>query len=134
MKYLLDTNACVTHLRSGGRSKLSQRLASSTAGDVVLCTVVSAELLYGARRSADAAKNLAEVRKFLAGFVAVPFDDASAEVAAEVRSLLATAGLPIGPYDLLIASVARAHGLALVTHNTVEFRRVPGLLVEDWEA
>jgi tRNA(fMet)-specific endonuclease VapC len=56
VKYLLDTNACVAHLRSAGRSKVSQRLASITAGDVVLCTVVSAELLYGAHRSADAAR------------------------------------------------------------------------------
>jgi tRNA(fMet)-specific endonuclease VapC len=72
--------------------------------------------------------------KFLAGFVSVPFDDASAEIAAEVRSVLATAGSRIGPYDLLIASIARAHSLTLVTHNTSEFQRVPGLLIDDWEA
>jgi tRNA(fMet)-specific endonuclease VapC len=93
VKNLLDTNACVTHLRSGGRSKVSQRLATSAAGDVVLCSVVTSELLYGAHRSANAARNLVEVKKFLAGFVSVPFDDASAAIAAEIRSLLA------GPFN-----------------------------------
>lgn len=134
MKYLLDTNACIAHLSSGGRSKVSQRLASSAAGDVVLCSVVAAELLYGAHRSANTARNLIEVNRFLSGFASFPFDDASAGIAAEIRSLLATAGTPIGPYDLLIASIARARALTLVTHNTGEFQRVPGLSIDDWEA
>ena len=133
MKYLLDTNACVAHLRSGGKSKVSQKLVSSSAGDVVLCSVVVAELLYGAKRSADVARNLAEVKRFVSGFVSIPFDDPAAGAAADVRASLATSGSPIGPYDLLIASTALTHRLTLVTHNTGEFGRVPGLLVEDWE-
>jgi hypothetical protein len=42
-------------------------------------------------------------------------------------------GKPIGPYDLQIAAIARAHGLIVVTHNTREFARVPGLMLEDWQ-
>ena len=66
-------------------------------------------------------------------FVSLPFDDAAASVYAIIRAHLESAGTPIGPYDLQIAAIALANGLTLVTHNTREFSRVPGLLLEDWE-
>ncbi len=99
----------------------------------MLCTVVLAELLYGALRSRDVAKNLADVRNFIVGFSSLGFDTAAAEEYARVRADLAAKGTPIGPNDLLIASIALAHGLTLVTHNTVEFSRVTGLVLEDWQ-
>lgn len=61
------------------------------------------------------------------------FDDAAAEIHAQIRHQLETAGTPIGPYDLQIAAIALDSGLTLVTHNTAEFSRVPGLTIEDWE-
>ena len=63
----------------------------------------------------------------------LPFDDRCAEEAAFVRFDLGRSG-PIGPNDLLIAATARAHDLSLVTHNTRELGRGPGLRVEDREA
>ena len=68
MKYLLDTNTCVQFLRHGSASLVAGRLAAVAAGDVVLCSVVVAELLFGALRSRDVAKNLADVRAFMARF------------------------------------------------------------------
>ena len=47
--------------------------------------------------------------------------------------MLAEAGTPIGPYDVLIAGQALQRGLVVVTRNTREFSRVPGLDVENWE-
>jgi len=63
----------------------------------------------------------------------LPFEDAAAEKYAKARAHLAALGTPIGPNDLLIATIALAHGLIVVTHNTAEFGRVPGLSIEDWE-
>jgi tRNA(fMet)-specific endonuclease VapC len=133
VKYLLDTNTCVHFLRFQAGSLVAAKLSMANPGDVVLCSVVVAELLFGALRSRDVTKNVAQVRAFLAGFVSLPFHDRSAEEYAKVRTDLAAKGTPIGPNDLLIAAIALAHRLTLVTHNTGEFSRVVGLSLEDWQ-
>jgi tRNA(fMet)-specific endonuclease VapC len=95
--------------------------------------VVKAELFLGALRSAKPEQNRAKVDAFIRPYESLPFDDAAAEIQAQIRHELETAGMPIGPYDLQIAALALAHGHTLVTHNVGEFSRVPGLLIEDWE-
>jgi tRNA(fMet)-specific endonuclease VapC len=73
--------------------------------------------------------------EFLApGFVVLPFDAEDATQAGDIRVHLESKGTPIGPYDYLIAAQARSRGATLVTLNTREFARVPGLLVTDWVA
>jgi tRNA(fMet)-specific endonuclease VapC len=133
VRYLFDTNTCVQLLRHRTASPVAARLAAATPGDVVLCSVVVAELLFGALGSRDLAKNLADVRAFVAGFRSLDFDARAAEEYAKVRADLAVKGTPIGPNDLLIAAIALANGLTLVTHNTAEFSRVVGLTLEDWQ-
>ena len=73
------------------------------------------------------------MRQFFANLPSLPFDDDAAEHFGDIRATLARQGKPIGPYDLQIAAIARAHGLIVVTHNTREFTRVPGLMLEDWQ-
>ena len=133
MKYLLDTNTCVQFLRHGAASPVAARLASVSPGDAVLCSVVVGELLFGALRSRDVARNLAQVRTFVSGLRSLAFDDRAAEEYAVVRADLAAKGTQIGPNDLLIAAIALANGLTLVTHNTAEFSRVVGLTLDDWQ-
>ena len=99
-----------------------------------MSSVVKAELLYGTLRSTRMSENLALLDRFFAPFPSLPFDDACADRTARIRTDLARAGNPIGPYDLMIAGTALAHDLTLVTHNVGEFARVPGLAIEDWEA
>ncbi|WP_445247774.1 PIN domain-containing protein [Microcoleus sp. OTE_8_concoct_300] len=70
---------------------------------------------------------------FLIALYLLPFDDQSAVIYGQIRAKLAASGTPIGPNDLLIASIALANNLILVTHNTREFSRVEGLRLEDWE-
>jgi tRNA(fMet)-specific endonuclease VapC len=97
--------------------------------------VVLGELLFGAERSAPAhrAKNLALVAGLRQVYISLPFDDVAAEEYGVLRAHLARLGTPIGPNDLLIAAIALANRLTLVTHNTSEFSRVPALALEDWQ-
>jgi tRNA(fMet)-specific endonuclease VapC len=133
MLYLLDTNACVSYLRRAD-SPVRQRLAQHNIADIVICSVVYAELWYGALRNANPAQAQAQLASFLGNFVSLPLDDPAAEIAAAVRADLATKGSPIGPHDLLIAAIALANDLTLVTRNTREFGRVARLRLEDWES
>lgn len=133
MKYLLDTNTCVVYLR--GRSpKVKQQIQSVQPHDIALCSIVKAELVYGALRSANPARTIAQQNTFWQPFVSFPFDDHAADVYGRIRADLAAQSFLIGPNDLMIAAIAFANSLTLVTHNTREFRRVPGLHLEDWEA
>lgn len=133
MTHLLDTDTCVVYLRQAPASPVAARLSVAAPGSVVLCSVVVAELLYGAHRSAQVAKTLGEVKAFCSGFVSLPFDNPAAEEYGRVRAHLASQGTPIGPNDLMIAAIALANRLTLVTHNTREFSRVPGLTLADWQ-
>ncbi len=129
--YLLDTNACIRIL-NGTSERLAGRLKQHEPAELRLCSVVKAELLYGARRSARAADNLRLLARFFEPFVCLPFDDLCAERYGVIRAELERVGSPIGPNDLMIAATGMAHDLTVVTHNTDEFSRVAGLQVEDW--
>ena len=134
MKYLLDTNACVQFLRGKQASDVGGRIAQLPAGDeLVTCSIVMPELLFGAYRSGQPAQNLLEVEDFIAPLNSLPFDDATSRIHASIRADLARQGNPIGPYDLMIAAIAIQHTLTVVTHNVGEFSRVPGLQIEDWQ-
>ena len=132
MRYLLDTNVCVRFL-NGRSAAVRDRLLATATEDIAVCSVVKAELFYGAMRSANPSRTLERQQAFLSRFVSLPFGDESAVLFGRVRAQLAGAGTPIGPYDLQIASIALANSLTLITHNTREFQQVEGLLLEDWE-
>lgn len=132
MKYLLDTNACIDHLRNGQRSHVTARLQIASIGSVCLCSVVRAELVYGAHRSQHRDKALYALASFWAGLDSLPLDDQAADICGELRASLAAQGTPIGPNDLMIAAIALSNNLTLVTNNTGEFSRVPNLSIEDW--
>jgi len=131
--FLLDTNVCIRIL-NGSSPPVAARLQATNPAEVRLCSVVKAELLYGARKSKRVDDNLRLLRRFFMPFVSLPFDDRCAEEAGLIRLDLERSGRPIGPNDLLIAASARAHDLVLVTHNGREFGRIVGLRVEDWES
>jgi tRNA(fMet)-specific endonuclease VapC len=132
MIYLLDTNACVVYL-TGRSDTLRRRIDAAGDQDLVVCSVVRAELCYGAAKSLDPPRTLKLQHRFLDRFRSLAFDDAAARVYGPIRAALERSGTPIGAHDLLIASIGLANGLIVVTHNVNEFTRVPGLAVEDWE-
>jgi tRNA(fMet)-specific endonuclease VapC len=132
MTYLLDANTCIKFL-NGQSDSVRRRFEAAAHSELVLCSVVKAELLYGAMKSARPQANLAKLQSFFERFVSVPFDDAAAEVYGRIRAQLAGQGKTIGPNDLLIAAIALSRQQTLVTHNVGEFSRVEGLELEDWE-
>jgi len=132
MSYLLDTNTCIQYL-NGRSERIRRQMASRGPEEIVLCSVVNAELFYGALKSVQVERNLERVRRFVRQFASLPFDDPAAEMYGQIRSRLEQAGTPIGPNDLLIAAIAMVQGATLVTHNTGEFERIEELALEDWE-
>jgi tRNA(fMet)-specific endonuclease VapC len=131
--YLLDTNVCIRFL-TGRNPKVGERINDSPRGDIAICDIVKAELLYGAFKSNRKPANIALLSAFFAQFTSLPFNEAAAYHYSRLRAYLKPAGQPIGPLDLQIAAIALANSLTIVTHNTREFSRVPGLRIDDWEA
>jgi tRNA(fMet)-specific endonuclease VapC len=132
MSYILDTNACIQYL-NGTSACLRRKLESNLQEDIFLCAVVRAELFYGAIKSANAAKNIQKLRHFTDRFTSLPFDDGCTEIYGEIRVQLEKKGKIIGPYDLMIAAIALANKMTLISHNTREFGRIKDLQLEDWE-
>lgn len=129
--FLLDTNVCVQYLTKRNQNIVDRVIAESR--NVTLCSIVKAELLAGAHKSAKPVQNLRVFRSFFSVLPSIDFDDGAAEHYGHIRAQLEQMGTPIGPNDLLIASIALANNLTLVTHNTREFGRISGLNIEDWE-
>lgn len=132
MTYLLDTNVWIALLR-GSRPSVTTRFGVVAPSNIRLCSMVAAELWYGCARSAKPAANRAAADILIGPYTWCPFDAAAADQFVTVRRHLESLGTPIGPYDLQIAAIALANGCTLVTHNTAEFSRVPGLVLENWE-
>jgi tRNA(fMet)-specific endonuclease VapC len=111
------------------------RLKQHPPEEILLCSIVLAELWYGAEHGhADHRdKNFALVNELEARYRSLPFDTSAARDYALIRAHLSSAGQPIGPNDTMIAAIARSHDITLVTNNTAEFGRVPGLKLDNWQ-
>ena len=131
----LDTTIAIALLNNRQpqvRSRFDAALAA--ASSLAMSVVVYHELMVGAANSAHRQANEDKVAIFIAaGTIALSaFAEEDAREAADIRAHLKRQGTPIGPYDLLIAAQARRSGATLVTANTSEFERVPGLAVVNW--
>ena len=130
LKYMLDTNICIFTIKN--RPEQVREAFKRHSGQLSISTVTLMELIYGAEKSANPERNLADVEGFAARLEVLPYDTQAAAHSGQLRAELARIGKPIGPYDQMIAGHARAQGLILVTNKLREFDRVPGLRVEDW--
>jgi tRNA(fMet)-specific endonuclease VapC len=129
-RYLLDANAVIA-LLNDTTSNAAHRARREKPSDVAIPAIVAHELFYGAFKSRRVTQNLAVIDALQ--FAVLEFDKEDARQAGAIRALLISKGTTIGPYDVLIAGQAVARNMILVTHNTQEFRRVPGLRLEDWQ-
>ena len=131
MKYLLDTNICIFLMKNSFPS-MTDRMLRLDPDDFAVSSVTLFELEYGAAKSKWGERTRDDLYAFLSPFAVLPFDSDDAIAAGKIRALLEAQGIPIGPYDLQIAAQAYTRRLSVITHNTDEFSRVPGLRAEDW--
>lgn len=131
--FLLDTNVCI-RLLNGTSPRVAQRFANESPATLRLCSIVKAELLYGARKSRRVASTLLALERFFVPIPSAPFDDDCAEEYGRLRADLERAGTPIGANDLMIAAIGRRNDWTVVTNDVDEFSRVVGLRVVDWES
>lgn len=131
MKVLLDTNICIYIIKQQPPAVL-ERFMGFAIGDVGISVVTLAELEYGVSKSRDVKRNRHALEQFIAPLEVARFDKEAAAAYGTIRAHLEQKGQPIGSMDLLIAAHARSLDVHLVTNNESEFKRVPGLRIENW--
>ena len=131
MRFLLDTNICI-YIINERPEAVRRRFAAVVVGDVGMSVITYGELIWGAEASAKREENVRRLRGFARLVPPLALPPEAAEEYGRIRAVLAKKGTPIGPNDLWIAAHARAARLVLATNNEREFRRVPGLKVENW--
>lgn len=132
MAYLLDTNAVIALIKN--HSRVVERVRQVGRSELVISAPVEAELWFGVNKSNRVDENRRNLLTLLEWLPSLPFSGEATRLCGELRATLALKGMPIGPYDLQIAAITLANECILVTHNTGEFSRIPGLKLEDWEA
>lgn len=130
MRWALDTNTLIYFFK--GEGNVAAELLSRPPSDIGVPSIALFELKVGIAKSTSPKKRLSQLRELLKVVRVIPFDDRAARASAGIRAGLEMKGTPIGPYDVLIAGSALAHGVTLVTRNTKEFSRVDGLSLESW--
>ncbi len=131
MRYLLDTNTCI-YIIKRSPPDVYDRFKTLHIGDVGVSSITYCELQFGVAKSSRPDENQLALTEFLSPLEVRDFPSAAAIAFGKIRAHLQSAGTPIGNYDLLIAAHALYEGFTLVTNNTEEFNRVPGLKLENW--
>jgi tRNA(fMet)-specific endonuclease VapC len=131
MRYLLDTNICIFLIKRRPEGVLT-KLKKNLARGVGISAITLSELEYGIQKSTQVERNALNLMRFLAPFDILPFDESAAREYGAIRATLERKGHPIGGMDLLIGAHAKSANTILVTNNTREFKRIPGLTIEDW--
>ncbi|MEK7475903.1 MAG: type II toxin-antitoxin system VapC family toxin [Candidatus Coatesbacteria bacterium] len=131
IRHLLDTDICIALIR--GRSEpVLDRLKRCPPGSLGISSISLAELWFGVSRSGESEANHASLVQFCAPLQVMPFDTAASATYGRIRAALEGRGTPVGPLDTLIAAHALSLPAVLVTNNEREFRRIPGLKLENW--
>lgn len=131
MLYMLDTNICI-YVMKHHPPEVRERLYSVSVDDVVISSIVLAELRYGLSESLHKQKNEIALSDFLHFCRVLDWPSAAAVEYGDIRSQLESRGQIIGANDLLIAAHALHIKATLITNNLDEFKRVPGLFIENW--
>ena len=133
MRYMLDTNILIYLLKNRPES-VAKRI-NKLGEDAQLCMsfFTYSEMLKGAERSTRKDRVLRQLEQLIRQVpVIYHVNHTLCEHYAAQFTYLKEAGIPVGANDLWIACHALAGNTILVTHNTEEFKRIKGLLIEDW--
>jgi len=131
--WMLDTNTLIHFIsRKPNYERVARRMSGRSPGELRMSAITLAELHFGIAQSERKRENEATLEELLGLVQADDFPVGAARDFGVMRAVLSRRGRPIGPYDLLIAAHARHIGATLVTNDEREFRRVPGLAVQNW--
>ncbi|MFP4351793.1 MAG: type II toxin-antitoxin system VapC family toxin [Puniceicoccaceae bacterium] len=133
MKYLLDMNTCIFLINRESEA-VRRKMRTVAVGEIGVSSVTVSELEYGVAKSQAPRKNRMALDQFLLPLEILQYDESAARHYGVVRAELERKGTPIGSMDTMIAAHALSQNLIVVTNNSREFARVPGLRVEDWTA
>ena len=128
-RYMLDTNMCI-YLMKNQPEAIARRFAQCYVGDVVMSSITYAELTYGVAVSANPEQEKINLAGLIEDIQVVPFDSAAGEAYGPIR--LATLEAKKDALDKLIAAHAVSLNAIVVTNNTKDFARYPGLVIENW--
>ena len=128
-KYLIDTNTCIYYIK--GKFDLNKKFEKVDPDNCFISEITLAELKFGVENSEKKEKNIKALNNFLTGVKVVPIFH-SLDLYAKEKARLRKAGTPIDDFDLLIGVTSVAHNLTIITNNTVHFKRIKGIVLEDW--
>ena len=131
MRYMLDTNICIYSIKHKPE-QVFVRLQEHEPADICISSVTYAELVHGVAKSQAIEKNPLTLALLLSNIEILNFDANAAESYGKIRADLEKQGTPIGTLDMMIAGHAKSLNYTVVTNNTKEFNRVPGLKFENW--
>lgn len=131
MMYMLDTNICIYIIKQKPKSVID-KLKKMKNVNICISSITYSELLYGAEKSSNIAKNLLALTMFLSNIEILSYDESASIDYGIIRSKLEKQGKIIGPLDMLIAAHAKSLNITLVSNNLKEFERVDGLKLENW--
>jgi len=128
-RYMIDTNMCI-YLMKQQPEIVAQRFAQCHVGDVVMSAITFAELEYGVAVSADPEQERGHLDTLIQEIPVAPFDVAAGRAYASIRR--ATSESRKDALDKLIAAHALSLNVTLITNNTKDFARYPGVMIENW--
>ena len=128
-RYLIDTNICIYYIK--GKYDLDKKFQKIDSENCFISEITLAELKFGVENSEKREKNLKVLEKFLSGVTVIPIYHAL-DLYAKEKSRLRKAGTSVDDFDLLIGVTAVRHSLIMVTNNTNEFKRIKGIVIENW--
>jgi tRNA(fMet)-specific endonuclease VapC len=130
-RYLLDTNICI-YVRQKKPQAVLRRFERLAVGEAAISAITYGELMYGAEKSVQRTARLRYLQELISLIPVLPLPETGGKAYGQIRAVLENAGATIGNNNLWIAAHAKADGLTLVTNTESEFKRVPGLKVENW--
>jgi tRNA(fMet)-specific endonuclease VapC len=131
MKYLLDTNICI-YIIKNQYTEIVNKIDSVGIENIAVSSITIAEMEFGIAKSSKPKLAESKLYEFLVPFEIYDFNTSSARHYGKIRAELAKSGTPIGPMDMLIASIALANEMTIITNNVKEFERINELQIENW--
>jgi tRNA(fMet)-specific endonuclease VapC len=128
---MLDTNICI-YIVKHRPAEVRARFERSKPGQLVMSIVTYGELWYGAQKGSDPPKALELLQSFIRDVPVELLGASAGEAYGEIRATLEKQGRLVGNNDLWIGAHALSLGLTVATNNEREFKRIPGLLIENW--